>query len=240
MERMLPLVEPLFSVKVNCVYCEVEFNTSRVRPSFKKTSKTDSDFGIHYKEINPEYYVVRVCPFCGLATTENFSEKINKDQRRAFEEKVKDNWSMKDYSGERNWDEAMQTYKLALVCAQIKGEKDRIIAGILHHIAWLYREKENTEQEMRFLRFALNAYIEVYETEGVSLNNAKLMYLIGELYRRLGEFNEAVKWFARVVNDKRILDAAMIKASRDQWATTREDMIAAQMELPEDGIIEKK
>jgi uncharacterized protein (DUF2225 family) len=237
---MLLLVEPLFTVKVTCIYCEVEFNTSRVRPSFKKSTKTDTDFGIHYKDINPEYYVVRVCPFCGLATTESSSDKMTKDQIKTFEEKVKDNWSMRDYSGERNWEEAMQTYKLALVCAQAKDEKDRVIAGILHHIAWLYREKEDTEQEMRFLRFALNAYIGVYETEGVSLNNAKLMYLIGELYRRLGEYKEAVKWFAKVVNDKRIMDAAMIKSSRDQWATTREDMVAAKMEMPEEGIIEKK
>jgi uncharacterized protein (DUF2225 family) len=237
---MLTVVEPLFTIKVTCLYCDVEFNSSRVRPSFKKSIKTDTDFGIHYKEINPEYYVVRVCPFCGLATTENFSDKISKDQKSAFEEKVKDNWSMRDYSGARTWDEAMQTYKLALVCAQIKDEKDRIIAGILHHIAWLYREKADTEQETRFLRFALNAYIGVYETEGESLNNAKLMYLIGELYRRLGEFNEAVKWFARVINDKKIMDASMIKAARDQWTTTREEMIAAKMEMPEEGIISKK
>jgi uncharacterized protein (DUF2225 family) len=236
---MLTVVEPLYPIKVTCLFCQVEFNTSRVRSSFKKSIKTDTDFGIHYKEINPEYYVVRVCPSCGLATTENFSDKMTKDQKRAFEEKVKDNWNMRDYSGERSWEEAMQTYKLALVCAQIKDEKDRIIAGILHHIAWLYREKEDTEQEMRFLRFALNAYIGVYETEGLDLNNAKLMYLIGELYRRLGEFNEAVKWFARVVNDKKITDAAMIKASRDQWTTTREDMIAAEIEIPEEGMIGK-
>ena len=115
---LLLVVEPLFSVKVNCIYCEIEFSTSRVRPSFKKATKTDTDFGIHYKETNPEYYVVRVCPFCGLATTENFSDKITKAQRSEFEDKVKVNWSMKDYSGERNWDEAMQTYKLAFgMCA---------------------------------------------------------------------------------------------------------------------------
>jgi uncharacterized protein len=36
------------------------------------------------------------------------------------------------------------------------------------------------------------------------------------------------------------MDAAMIKASRDQWATTREDMIAAKMEMPEEGLIVKK
>lgn len=229
------MVEPLFTVKVKCTYCDIEFNTSRVRASFKKSLKTDTDFGIHYKEINPDYYVVRVCPFCGLATTENFSDKMTKDQRRNFEEKVKDNWNMRDYSGARNWDEAMQTYKLALVSAQLKGEKERVIAGILHHISWLYREKQDIELEKKFLKFALEAYIEVYESEGGSLNNAKLMYLIGELNRRLGDFNNAVKWFAKVVNDKSIMDSAMIKASRDQWTTTREDMIAAKMDMPEEG-----
>ena len=67
------------------------------------------------------------------------------------------------------------------------------------------------------MRYALEAYIRVYELEGVDINNARLMYLIGELYRRLDEPYEAVKWFARVVNDKRIMDAGMIKASREAW-----------------------
>jgi len=228
------LIEALFKVKVNCTYCQVEFDTSRVRPSFKKTIQTDSDFGLHYKDVNPEYYIVRVCPFCGFASTENFSDKFSNEHRKKFEEKVKANWTLRDYSGKRSWDEAMQTFKLALMCAQIKAEKPRIIAGILHHIAWLFREKKNKEQEERFLRFALNSYIEVYETEGGAIDNAKLMYLIGELHHRMKEYKEAVKWFARVINDKRIMDAGMIKACRDQWANTREEMLAANLELPEE------
>ena len=51
----------------------------------------------------------------------------------------------------------------------------------------------------------------------------KLMFLIGELYRRLGEAKTAVKWFSRVVNDKKIVDAAMIRASRDMWQQVRND-----------------
>lgn len=227
-------LEPLFNVTVNCPYCEIQFQTSRVRPSFKKSSKTDTDFCVHYKDINPDFYVVRVCPFCGYSTTENFSDKLGKSQRVDFEVKVKSNWNMRDYTGERTWDEAMQTYKLALICGQINGEKDRVIAGILHHIAWLYREKNEEVQEKRFLRFALNAYIGVFESEGADLNNARLMYLIGELHRRLGEFNEAVKWFGRVINDKRIMDASMIRACREQWATAREEMLEAKIELPEE------
>ncbi|GJM81038.1 hypothetical protein HMSSN139_35340 [Paenibacillus sp. HMSSN-139] len=60
------------------------------------------------------------------------------------------------------------------------------------------------------------------------------MYLIGELYRRVGKYNDAVKWFGRVINDKRIVDAAMIRASREQWALLREEMLSGGHELPEE------
>lgn len=228
-------VEPLFRIKVTCMCCEAEFETSRVRPSFKKASGTDTDFNVRYKQINPDYYVVRVCPQCGFSATENFSDKLTPAQRGEFELRVRANWVPKDYGGERTWEEALQTYKLSLLCAQIKSEKDRVIAGILHHIAWLYREREDWEQERRFLGFALDSYVKVYENESsVEVNNARLMYLMGELHRRLGNYYEAVRWFSRVINDKRIMDSAMIRASREQWAETRENMLAARLELPEE------
>jgi uncharacterized protein (DUF2225 family) len=228
------VLEPLYKIKVSCPYCETDFETSRIRPSFKKSASTDTDFHVVYKQVNPDHYVVSVCPFCGFSTTENFSKGLTPSQRNEFEQKIKNNWTFRDYCGERNWDETLQTYKFALICAQIKQEKDRVLAGLLHHIAWLYREKGDAEQEKRFLEFALQAYVGVYETEGVSVDNARLMYLIGELNRRLGHYSEGVKWFSRIINDKKIMDSAMIRQSREQWAVTREDMIAAQMELPEE------
>ncbi|MFD0679089.1 MULTISPECIES: DUF2225 domain-containing protein [unclassified Paenibacillus] len=234
------MVEPLFHVKVECVYCKATYRTSRVRPSFKKAKHTDTDFCIHYKEINPDYYVVRVCPLCGYADSENSTNKLTAPQIQEFREKVADNWLQKEFGNERTWEEAMQTYKLALVCAQIRNEKGRVIAGLLHHIAWLYRYREQEEQELRFLQFALDAYTNVFETEAGELNNARLMYLLGELNRRVRNYKDAVKWFGRVINDKRIMDAAMIRASREQWVVTREDMLARQLELPEEMLSEKK
>jgi uncharacterized protein len=229
------VIEPLFQAKINCVCCEHDFQSSRVRPSFKKAIRTDSDFCLYYKdEVNPDFYVVRICPLCGFASTENALQKLTPRQKEQYMNKLGKNWVHRDYGGERTWEDALTSYKLALVCAQAVGEKDRVIAGLLHHIAWLYRMRENQEQELRFLRFALEAYIKVYETEGVQLNNARLMFLIGELHRRLDEPYDAVKWFARVVNDKRIVDAGMIRASREMWQNLREDMRAKQLELPEE------
>lgn len=234
------MLEPLYQVSVKCLNCEKPFHTSKVRPSFKQPYKKDTDFCSYYKSINPEYYIARVCPSCGFSTTENFSEAaMTAKHKQSFHEKIGANWSMKDYGGERTAAEAMQTYKLALICGQIKEEKPRVIAGILHHIAWLYREQGDAEQEKKFLEFALDAYIKVYENEQADVSNAVLMYMMGELSRRLKKYPEAIKWFSRVINDKRIIDAAMIKASREQWAATREDMLADQVELP-DEMVEKQ
>lgn len=228
------MVEPLYEISVTCTFCTNSFKTMKVRPSFKKATKSDSDFCLHYKDINPDFYVVRICPFCGYAHSENFSDKWTSAQREVFYEKVSQNWSMRDYCRERTWEDALQTYKLALLSAQIKNEKSRVIAGLLHHLAWLYRIVGNKEQEERFLTFALDAYVNVFENEGMDLNNARLMYLMGELNRRLKRFHEAVKWFSRIINDRKIMDAGMIRASREQWITTREDMLAMRLELPDE------
>lgn len=221
-------MNPLFQIKVNCIHCKNSFQTSRVRSSYKTGTTRDSDFCIHYKDVNPDFYVVRVCSLCGFAFSENFSDNMSQWQKRNFVSKVSEHWKKRDYGGERTWEDAVQTYKLALICGQIKEEKDRILAGLLHHIAWLYRYKADKEQENRFLKFALDAYIKVYEFEETELNNARLMYLIGDLHRRLKNYSEAIKWFSRVVNDKRIMDASMIQASREQWAETRKDMLEDQ------------
>jgi uncharacterized protein (DUF2225 family) len=225
-------LEPLYTIKVTCHYCEHEFKTSRVRPSFKKSIQTDTDFCSYYKTENPDYYVVRICPACGFASTENSTERLNDAQRKRFAEQVSSRWVERDFSGHREWETALESYKLALLVAQTIGEKERIVAGLLHHIAWLYRYKGDKVQEQRFLKYCLESYIKVYELEGVGANNAKLLYLIGELNRRIGDFNQAIKWFSRVINDKKIIDAAMIRASREQWSVLREQMMAQKMEMP--------
>jgi len=220
----LPELIPLYSIKVICCNCEHEFSTSRVRPSLKKAIRRDADFCSYYKDENPDYYVVRVCPKCGFASTENSADKLADWQRKSFDAQVGRRWTARDFGDKRSWEVALETYKLALICAQSIKDKERIIASLLHHIAWMYRYRGDAAQEQRFLRYALDEYVKVFENDSSGGNDARLMYLIGELNRRVGEFSIAVKWFSRLINDQRIVDAAMIRASREQWALLREQM----------------
>ncbi|THF82635.1 DUF2225 domain-containing protein [Cohnella fermenti] len=227
-------MEPLYSSKIICPCCEATFASSRVRPSLKKAIRTDSDFCCYFAEVNPDFYVVRVCPYCGFASTENSRPKLPDREKRAYLDKIGVHWTHRDYGGERTPEVAMETYKLALLSAQTVKESSRIIASLLQHIAWLYRYDGNRAMEDKFLGFALEAYIEVYQGERNSYNNARLLYLIGELNRRLGHYHEAVRWFSRVIHDRRITDASMIRASREQWTVLREDMVSNGEELPEE------
>ncbi|MFD1776035.1 DUF2225 domain-containing protein [Paenibacillus rhizophilus] len=221
-------LEPLYSIKVTCCNCEKEFVTSRVRPSLKKAFRRDADFCAYYKDENPDYYVVRVCPSCGFASTENSVGMLADWQRKAFNEWIGGRWLPRDFGGKRSWAEALVTYKLALLCAQCIRDKERIIASLLHHIAWMYRYQGDDGQELRFIQYSLESYIHVFEQDGVAGNDARLMFLIGELNRRTGRFSEAVKWFSRLINDRRIMDASMIRAAREQWTAIREQMLGEE------------
>ncbi|OXM17305.1 DUF2225 domain-containing protein [Paenibacillus herberti] len=222
-------MEPLYETEITCPYCDMSFLTSRVRSSFKRAKAVDSDFCGYYKaEVNPDFYVVRVCPQCGFSTTENSAQSLRPDQKQTYFRLIGTTWKPRHYAGSRTREQALECYKLALMSAQAIGDKERLIAGMLHHLAWLYRYGREETQERRFLRHALDAYQSVFENEHVD-NDAKLMYLIGELHRRLDEPREAVRWFSRVVQDRSIIDTAMIQASRRQWQLIREQA----QEVPE-------
>ncbi|WP_046215866.1 DUF2225 domain-containing protein [Paenibacillus wulumuqiensis] len=227
-------LEPLYQITVNCPQCEEDFKTSRVRPSMKRAVRRDSDFCAYYQHENPDYYVVRICPHCGFASTENSVAKLSNEQKQKYMKQIGSRVAKRDMGGKRTGEQALEAYKLALMCAQTVGDRERIVASFLHHIAWLYRYNGEIEQELRFIRYCLESYIRVFELESVSGSDAKLMYLIGELHRRLGEFNDAVKWFSRVINDQHITDSAMIRASREQWVVLREQMLSKNIDLPEE------
>lgn len=234
-------VGPLYQLKAECPACRNTFQTSRIRPSFKKSIKSDSDYCIHYAnpDLNPDYYVVQVCEHCGCSTTEHAMKRWNEQQLALFKEKIASQWQPRSYGGARTWKEALETYQLALLTAQTIGESKRVIAGLLHHMAWLYRYHGDHEQEQRYLHNALDAYHDVYERESDELNDAKLVFITGELHRRVGEFSEAAKCFARIIHDKKIMDAAIIRAAREQWAVMREQMQALKLETP-DQLFEEK
>lgn len=126
-----------------------------------------------------------------------------------------------DFSGSRSVEKAIIAYQTALKCALLEKERETIIAGLYLHIAWFNRFLKNKDEEMKNLKKALEYYEKAIERDRDLENPATVFYLIGEINRRIGNDKEAVKYFAHVINDKKINNPNIIRMSRERWQEIR-------------------
>lgn len=222
-------LKPLYDKKVKCPICSVSYTTKRIRSRFIRVEKMESDFFSHYKDkhLNPILYEVNVCPKCGYAFADTFSNYFPPNSIDLIKMQIMANWKERDFSEERSLQQAIDSYKLAILSGSLKEEKSVVMAGLCLRLAWLYRLVSDQHQELRFLEFALNKYKNSYnETDyvGTHLTEIRILYLIGELSRRLGDRHEAVKNFSKVINHKsRSLENKIVEMAREQWYLIREN-----------------
>ncbi|KGP71151.1 DUF2225 domain-containing protein [Pontibacillus yanchengensis] len=221
--------EPLYDKSITCPFCSFSYTTKKARSRFIRPIHTDTDFCTTYKHeaINPLYYTVAVCPQCGYSFTDQFSSLFPQDSVTNIQHKLADQWSFQNYSLERTRNESIKTVKLAIYTATLKNEKPIVLAGLYVRVVWLYREAENLFEEARFMRLAEQAYRKSYEEDDLTqteMSPIRVLYIIGELNRRLGNAHEAIQFFSKVVDKRKTaIDPKIVDMARDQWYQTRED-----------------
>ena len=219
-------MEQLYDKNVNCPLCSTKFFTKQVRTKALRLIKQDKDFMPHYQGENPIKYIVFVCPNCGYAATEEKFDFVYGWEKEKILKEVSSKWRKRSYGGIRTLDEAIDTCKLALYVGQLLEESKLYLGSIALNTAWLYRLKEDKDEERRFLNIARKLYEEAYYKEdllGSNMDEFKLAYLIGELNRRLGEVENAIKWFNIVVSKPNSnLNPTVRKLAVEQWRLAKE------------------
>lgn len=206
----------LYDKKHTCSLCKNEFTHKRVRFSRIRIKQVDTDFCTHYHGENPSYYSVIVCPFCGFTFTE-VTSKIKIQEKETILNFLKDNRLEDDFTGPRNHQLALKAFQRAIKLGESRGERNQVMGNLCLHTAWIYRFMGDEEQEKQYLEKGLDYFLRFYELDSQSGSLAKVLYIIGELYRRLGNNTKAVFWFGRIINDKSINDAGIIRKAREQW-----------------------
>lgn len=220
----------LFDKHCKCLYCDTTFTSKRVRSGAQPPLKRDADFCTHYKNqrYNPILYTVVVCPACGFAFTDQYNQMITPPVKKQIQEKLAAKWTPKDYGSFRSMEEAIVTYKLAIYSAILKGEAHSVLAGLYLRVSWLYRFLEKEQEEKRFLTLAGTEYEQSYiHSDYVKgdkeMSEVRVLYLIGELMRRVGKYDQAIRYFAKAIALKeRTIETGIINMARDQWSLTRE------------------
>ncbi|MGE8207555.1 DUF2225 domain-containing protein [Heyndrickxia sp. NPDC080065] len=214
---------PYYEKKLQCLLCKTNFISTKIRSSFVKVDFYDKDFCPNYfsDEVNPLFYSVFVCPHCGFSFTEYFSKYFPPGTREDIINKVSNRWVSQDYGKIRKIKHAIASYKLAAYCGEIKREKNVTIAGLYIRIAWLYRKINNKVQEQRFLRFAMNEYLNSYlnsDFHGSQMSELKIIYLIAELSYQIGEEKQAVLYLSKVIEKQNTTtERTIVEMALERW-----------------------
>ncbi len=220
----------LYNTSIPCPVCSKKFEVTKVKAKSSKLHSRDSDFCVYYEGINPIYYEVYVCENCGYAAQADKFDSISSNEASIILKNISSRWTKRSFSGERTLDTAIEAFKLALYNMHLRKAKGSELAKICIRIAWLFRLK-NDEKEMDFLKFALKGYSEAYERENFpveKLDEFTCLYMIGELNRRIGNLDESVKWFSRLIGSPEARkNPKLIDMAREQFQAVKEQM--AQM-----------
>ena len=219
---------PHYETTITCIHCKKDFPSAKLRSKFVRIKKHESDFQPIYVNpaINGIYYNVFVCEHCGFSFTEDFSRYFAPGTEAIIQTQIVERFVRRSYNGERTVFQALEAYKLALVCGNLKKEKNVVLAGLAMRIAWLYRSLDNEGQEQRFMNLSRDYYVSSYSTGDYSttqMSEFRILYMIGELSRRINDLEEATRSFSRILEQQNsCIEPKIIAMTKEQWLITRE------------------
>ncbi len=202
------LDEVLYDKTHVCPVCNYTFKHKAIRSGRNKLVDTETDLYSHYDKVNPIIYDCIMCYRCGYsAISKSFSTLTSKQIewiKHEISSKYNRQFDIKEILTEQD---AIERYKLALLALIVKKAKPGEKAYVCLRIAWLYRDIDDKENEKVFLTHALQGFEEAY-TKGnfplYELSEETVAYLIAELNRRLGRFEDAAKWASHLILNPRI------------------------------------
>ena len=196
------ILNHLFDKKVICPVCDSHFKTKTVKSKSPRVMAKDSDFFIRYSVANPYFYDVVICNSCGYAAMKSDFENIKSHKKELVLSNVTPKWKPREYPDILDEKLAIERYKLALLNAMLIDLPDSTKGMISLKIAWINRLLDNSAQETQFLKQALEGFNDAYIKEIFpiyGLQRDSLMYLLGELNRKLGDYQNALLWFSKTI-----------------------------------------
>lgn len=219
---------PFYERNYICPICQMNFSSLAIRRSAAALEKRESDYQPIYKDLNPLHYSIIVCPVCKYAANkQSFAAELPAHLSvQLGQALLKMDTRNTEFRKERDLDTVLESFQLAIRTAQLKKSGPGELAALIHAAAWICREANNTELERAYLDQALKYYLLAYENSSENigkLSELQIMYLIGELNLRVGEYASAIRWFNRTYSHVDIKqNASLEKLLREQWQTANE------------------
>jgi uncharacterized protein (DUF2225 family) len=185
-----------------CPVCRESFTNWDVFLHKVRLEKTDSELRKYYVPYDPLYYAAIICSSCGYGAMRNSFDRITPKQIKLIKDNITPRFKYKEYPQVYTIDMAIERYKLVLYNTVVKEGPASEKALICHRLSWLFKDKEDKENEKIFRENALKGFVFAYTNERLPIAGMEAQtfeYLIGELYRRSGQFEEAVRYISMAI-----------------------------------------
>lgn len=192
----------LYEKSFSCPVCGNEIKAKAVKNGKTRLLSKDTDLMPRHAPINPMFYDVVICPKCGYAALAKYFDKIKHEQTLVIKSTLTPKFKPKVYPDEYDVDIAIERYKLSLLNSVVKNSKVSERAYTCLKLGWMYRLKDDSENELKFLEQALVGFRDAFTKEPFpicGMDTYTLIYLLGELSRRLGLTEDAMRWFGKVI-----------------------------------------
>ncbi len=208
-------------IELTCPVCAQAFHSQTVVATSGHGGKR-TDFHERATGMQPLPYFIHLCTQCGYAgVTHDFDAEVE----------------LSDLLREYVWDDLAPVlsqsppsgslkYEHAAKVAEWQGHEPRYLADLYLRAAWCCVDEQDTEAERYFRRKAAWRFTDALAAfDSVPADErAVITYLVGELWRRIGNESLANDWFDRVITE--ITDPAeqwwVLEIARQQQTEPRE------------------
>ena len=216
--------------KIGCKVCGIPFESKMCRTEYLLKKETQTDFHIVYNEENPLLYQIMVCPGCLTAFRRDEWDNLRPflvEKLVGIQSELKEIGGKFDFSKPRDFSLGVKSYELASLCYQTIGKKSDIVGGMYLRAAWIARDNKKIPLETHFLTLALKNYRQAYEKENVlsfgKFGECGLIYIIADLSLRLNIFEQALRFYSRVIEHPEIKRFRELERMvRDGWTRAKE------------------
>ena len=209
----------LQQIELRCPVCDTRFRSQAVVSTNSFGGKR-TDFHERAAGTQPLPYLVHSCNRCGYSGSErDFSEEaeVTPMLREHVWNELAPSIAAASLTGS-------EKYEAAAKVAEWQSMEPRHIADLLLRAAWCCVDEGDIEAERYFRRKAAWMFERALESfDGVARDErAVLTYLVGELWRRVGDLTAAAAWFDRVPGE-------IVDVQSQQWVL---DAARQQKECP--------
>jgi tetratricopeptide (TPR) repeat protein len=182
----------LSPITLKCLICEKYFESNEIGSCGFANKRTD--FRPNYWGFNPVNYFYHLCPHCGFCASKAVYE-MDFDASE-FRKRINELGPLKEPALSQKLERAMQCLEIANELG-IANVNDLTLANNwIEPYWWAETEEEIKKYGEIALKYFYNAFKEdlVFEDEVISAK-----YLMGEINRRIGNQEEAIKLFDEVI-----------------------------------------